>query len=113
PKEMKLMFEKDVLPHLRAAGGGAVILSRSLHTFGRGESSVAEQLGALMDRSRNPSVGTTVSGGVVTLRINSRFGSMDEAKAKLEETEQECRSIMGDLIWGQDEQTLPEVVGKM
>lgn len=113
PKEMKLMFARDVLPHLRAATGGAVILSRSLHTFGRGESSIAEQLGDLMNRSRNPSVGTTVSGGIVTLRINSRFNSADEAAAKLAETEQACRAILGDMIWGQDEQVLQEVVGAM
>src|SRR4029450_7800660 len=44
PKEMKGMFERDVLPHLRENSGGAVILSRTLHTFGLGESAVAEKL---------------------------------------------------------------------
>ena len=57
------MFERDVLPHVARAGGGAAIVSRTLHTFGVGESTVAEHLGDLMTRGRNPSVGTTVSGG--------------------------------------------------
>src|SRR4051812_21180123 len=57
PKEMKAMFRRDVLPHIESAGGGAVILSRTLHTFGLGESAVAEKLGDLMRRDRNPSVG--------------------------------------------------------
>lgn len=113
PKEMMPMFETDVLPHIQQAGGGAAIVSKSLHTFGRGESSVAEQLGALMDRSRNPSVGTTVSGGIVTLRINSRFKTVQEATQQLEDTAQQCRAILGDLIWGEDDQTLQAVVGKM
>src|SRR5262249_36937678 len=73
PKEMFAMFARDVLPSIRDASGGSIILSRSLHTFGMGESSVAEKLGDLMKRDRNPSVGTTVSAGIVTLRINSRF----------------------------------------
>lgn len=113
PKEMKAMFAKDVLPHLKEAGGGAVILSKSLHTFGRGESSVAEQLGDLMDRKRNPSVGTTVSAGIVTLRINSRFETIEKAQAQLDETVKACREKVGDLIFGEDEQTLQEVVGQM
>ena len=32
-----------------------------------------------MRRDRNPSVGTTVTGGIVSLRINARFGRRDEA----------------------------------
>src|SRR5206468_7709806 len=41
PKEMKAMFAQSVLPQLEQQGGGAVILSRTLHTFGLGESWVA------------------------------------------------------------------------
>jgi nicotinamide-nucleotide amidase len=110
PKEMKAMFTRDILPHVKDQGGGAVILSRTLHTFGLGESGVAEKLGELMRRDRNPSVGTTVSGGVVSLRVNSRFGSMDEAAQKLEETEAACRAAVGDLIYGQDDETLDRAV---
>jgi nicotinamide-nucleotide amidase len=87
-----------------------VILSRTLHTFGLGESAVAEKLGDLMRRDRNPSVGTTVTGGVVSLRVNARFGSMDEAAQELQETVGACDAALGDLIYGQDEQTLAEAV---
>ena len=62
PKEMKAMFTRDILPKLREAGGGvAAIVSRTLHTFGVGESTIGERLGELMARGRNPSVGTTVA----------------------------------------------------
>lgn len=113
PTEMKIMFERDVLPHVQSAGGGAVILSRTLHTFGLGESAIAEMLGDLMRRDRNPSVGTTVAGGVVSLRINARFSSASEAREQLEQTAAVCQTALGSLIFGQDEQTLQEVVGRM
>jgi nicotinamide-nucleotide amidase len=113
PKEMKVMFARDVLPHVKRAGGGAVILSRTLHTFGLGESAVAEKLGDLMRRDRNPSVGTTVSGGVVSLRVNARFGSHDEAARQLRETEEACREALGTLVYGSDDETLDRVVGTM
>src|SRR3954465_874535 len=38
PTEMKAMFTRDVLPQLQKHSGGGVILSRTLHTFGLGES---------------------------------------------------------------------------
>jgi len=113
PKEMKAMFERDVLPFVAKRSGGAVILSRTLHTFGLGESAVAEMLGGLMDRTRNPSVGTTVSAGIVSLRINSRFDTPARAQAELQQTEALCRGAMGDLIYGADEQTLPQVMARM
>ena|GEM_PF-27138 len=110
PKEMKKMFQTSVLHELQSRSSGAVILSRTLHTFGLGESAIAERLGPLMQRDRNPSVGTTVSAGVVSLRINARFDSMKRATDELVRIESECRSAVGDLIYGQDEQTLQEVV---
>ena len=113
PKEMKAMFELDVLPHVSRSGGGAVILSRTLHTFGAGESTIAERLGSLMMRQKNPSVGTTVAGGIVSLRINARFASREEAANELERTVAACQEALGDLIFAADEQTLQEQVGQL
>lgn len=110
PKEMKAMFTRDVLPHVAKASGGAVILSRTLHTFGMGESAVAEKLGDLMRRGRNPSVGTTVSQGQVSLRVNCRCASADEGLRQLDETCAACAAALGDLIYGQDDEDLPHVV---
>lgn len=107
------MFTSYVLPRATEASGGAAIASRTLHTFGIGESSVAERLGDLMKRDRNPSVGTTVANGIVSLRLNSRFESVAKAIEQLEQTSLLCREKLGSLIFGQDEQTLEEVVGAM
>lgn len=113
PKEMKIMFTRDVLPFIKERSGGAVILSRSLHTFGLGESAVAEKLGNLMDRRNNPSVGTTVANGIVSLRLNARFSSMAEAQQQLEAVTAACEAALGDLIFGRDDQTLAHVVAHL
>ncbi|MCC6239848.1 MAG: competence/damage-inducible protein A [Phycisphaerales bacterium] len=113
PREMEVMFQRDIAPRLAQLSHGAVILSRTLHTFGVGESRVAEMLGDLMRRDRNPSVGTTVSQGIVSLRINSRFQQRIQAQQALDETEQQCRAQLGDLIYGADGQPLAEVLGMM
>jgi nicotinamide-nucleotide amidase len=115
PKEMKVMFERDVRRRLVSAAGeaGNVILSKTLHTFGLGESVVAERLGERMMRNRNPSVGTTVSNGYVSVRINAYFATASEASARLAEVEAACRDALGDVVWGQENDTLQEVVGKL
>jgi nicotinamide-nucleotide amidase len=113
PKEMKLMFERSVLPTLREKSSGAVILSKALHTFGQGESTVAELLGPLMYRARNPTVGTTVSAGIVSVRINARFPTKDEAQHHLDTTVEECYSKLGDLVFGEDDTTLAESLARM
>jgi nicotinamide-nucleotide amidase len=113
PKEMMLMFQRDVLPHIERRGGGACILSRTLHTFGMGESAIAEKLGELMTRGRNPSVGTTVSGGQVSLRINARFQSRAEAEAQVAAAVAACHERLGDLIFGEEDQTLQEAVATL
>ena len=113
PKEMKAMFARDVLPALAGAGGGAAIVSRTLHTFGLGESNIGEILGDLMKRGRNPSVGTTVAGGVVSVRVNSYFESRARAIEELDRTTAAVREKLGALLYGEDDQTLPAVVAEL
>jgi len=113
PKEMKIMFERSIRPELERESSGAVILSKTLHTFGLGESTIAEKLGELMKRDRNPSVGTTVSQGIVSLRINARFADRESAQRELNATEAACGFALGELIYGADDEPLAAVVGKM
>jgi nicotinamide-nucleotide amidase len=69
PREMEPMFEAEVAPAL--GGSGRAVVRRSVLSFGLGESALAERLGPLMDRGREPSVGTTASGSIVTARIRA------------------------------------------
>ena len=111
PNEMKAMFAASVLPYVKESGGGAAIVSRTLHTFGMGESWVAEKLGDLMKRGRNPSVGTTVSQGIVSVRVSARCPSCDEAQRQLEAACAACHDALGDLIFGADNDSLATTVG--
>jgi len=112
PVEMKAMFDRHVAP-LLTGQTGLVILTGILHTFGLGESQVGERLGELMDRSRNPKVGTTVAGGVVSVRVRSEFPTAVQARAALDTTSAEVRRRLGNLFYGEGATTLPEVVGQL
>jgi nicotinamide-nucleotide amidase len=113
PAEMRTMFQRSVIPHLSAKSQDGVILTRTLHTFGQGESVVGEMLRNLMDRSRNPTVGTTVSEGVVSVRIVSRANTQREAEENLAHTIAQCVAVLGDLIYGAQDQTLPSVLAEL
>ena len=67
---MKPMFNDHVAPDLRIDESHAIVM-RSVLTAGISESSVAQRLGELMDRNRNPNVATTASLGVVTCRLRT------------------------------------------
>ncbi len=113
PREMKVMFDRDVMPWIRARAGGAAILSRTLNCFGEGESAIGERIGDLMRRDRNPLVGTTASRGVIGIRVHARGESPAEAAGRLERTCAEIRARLGDLVFGEDQATLAHAVAAL
>jgi len=104
------MFESHVLPRLRPRAGWSV-RSRFLHCFGIGESDLAQRLGGLMDRGRNPLVGTTASGGVVTCRLRFEGAATpDEAEAALDVVEKQVRGVAAAHIFAAGDEKLPGAV---
>jgi nicotinamide-nucleotide amidase len=112
PHEMMSMFAHHVETGL-TRGTGRCILPLTLHTFGAGESTVADLLGELMQRGRNPVVGTTVSGGIVSVRVRSDFSTRQAAQRELRLTVAQIRKRLGDLVFGSDGERLEEVVARL
>lgn len=113
PFEMKRMLERDVLPAVRAAAEGRVVGTRMLHCIGPGESDLGEKLRDLMQRGRNPQIGTTVNLGIISVRINAVGDSTAHADSLLDAAEREIRARLGRVVFGRDEQTLASVVGDL
>lgn len=109
PGEMKPMFAAEIASSLR---GGSVVLTTALHTIGMGESVLAERLGELMVRGREPSVGTTASDGIVTIRVRAS-GDPVIAGSRLAQTVADCESRAGTIIYGRDGEPLASVVGRL
>lgn len=110
PSEMRAMFETSIFPEIRGSEASRqVILTTKINTFGLGESDVAERLGELMARDRNPTVGTTVAGSVVSVRVRCE-GTQAAAAADLESTVDAVARCLGPCIYGRDETTLQQAV---
>lgn len=115
PREMKLMFSREVEPAVRdmtanSPAGIRSILTTKINTFGMGESDVAERLGPLMQRDRNPTVGTTVSDGICGVRIRAEYDNAQTAEAALEDTASQVRDRLGEIIFGRDDESLQQAV---
>ena len=111
PSEMRAMFEASILPDLGTTGASRhVILTTKINTFGLGESDVAERLGDLMARDRNPTVGTTVADAVVSVRVRSEGPAAEQAGADLEGTVDAVSRLLGPVVYGRDDTTLQQAL---
>ncbi len=112
PSEMKQMFEESVLPELKKLTAGQAVVIQKLKCFGTGESNIAELLGNLLERGRNPLINCTAENGTITLHIIATAKDKDKAQQMVENSEKLLRNKLGKLVYGTGEQTLAEVVGK-
>jgi len=111
PYEMKAMFTESLKDKLITLCSGQAVISKKLKCFGAGESAIAEKLGNLMDRKRNPLINCTVDFGVTTLHIIAKAETKLQAENLVHKDELKLRQILGELIYGTDDETLAQVVG--
>ena len=112
PSEMKQMFDESVLPELKRFTTEQAMVVRKLKCFGAGESNIAELLGNLCRRGRNPLINCTAEHGVITLHIIATAKDKIQAQQMAEKDEKLLRNMLGELIYGTGDQTLAEVVGE-
>jgi nicotinamide-nucleotide amidase len=115
PHEMREMVTRAILPDLRGRSGEtAVIVSRTLRTWGDSESGLAETLAPLIERlddAGNPTLAFLASGiEGLKVRLTSKAGSEAEAAAILAAEEREVRDILGALVFGTDDETMESAV---
>lgn len=112
PSEMQPMWEEQVVPELERRHPGAVLVSRTLKTVGIGEGHIDELVSPLL-KSTNPSIGVYARADGVQLRIAAKAATQNEARRLIEPVEQEMRRILGEAIWGADDDTLESVIGDL
>ena len=112
PAEMQRMWEKEVFDCLRNLVQTDIIISRTIKTLTDAESSVSEKVAPLLS-STNPSIGIYAKPDGIHLRITAKAGSNEEARGMIARHEDKVRSLIGDIIWGYDDETLEGIVGKL
>jgi len=112
PGEMREMVERGVIPDLvRRAEVPGVILSRVLRTWGLSESGLAERIAERVDAQTNPTIAFLASGiEGLKVRITAKAPDAVEARRMLDAEEAELRPLIGDAVFGVDDQSMERVV---
>ncbi|MSO59383.1 MAG: competence/damage-inducible protein A [Ilumatobacteraceae bacterium] len=115
PHEMRDMMERVIIPDLIARSGEtAVIASRVLRTWGDSESGLNERLQPLineLDRSPNTTLAFLASGWEgIKVRLTAKAKTKDAVDVLLDNWEQRVRQIVGDIVFGIDDDNMESVV---
>ncbi len=112
PYEMQQMVNDFVLPDLlELSGERAVIVSRSLKTWGTSESGLAEMIAHRVDAQQNPTIAFLARGiEGLYVRLTAKAATKDAAAKLIEDEERELRKILGDLVFGVDDETMESAV---
>ncbi len=115
PHEMREMMLGTVLDDLRQRGGDAsVIRSRVMRTWGYGESAIAETLADrvdALDESGHATIAFQASGiEGIKVRITTKAPDEAAAEAIIAKEEAHIRELLGDYIFGIDDESMETVV---
>ena len=111
PAEMTYMWEQEVAPELERRAE-AILVSHTLKTAGLGESLVDQMLAGLLDTT-NPSIGLYARRDGVHVRISAKAPTREEAWALIHPLDEQVRAILGDHVWGEDDDTQAEGIGRL
>jgi nicotinamide-nucleotide amidase len=111
PYEMKYLMETHVIPRLMAKYPLRKLIQRTYLTQGIGESFLAEKISDWENRLRSEGLDLAYlpSPGMVKLRISSASGD----QVRVASFGEELQKMIPGYLFGEEEDTLPEVVGKL
>jgi nicotinamide-nucleotide amidase len=110
PREMQVLLRDAVLPAVAEMPGLTPTAQRWLRVLGPSEAALGERIEPFMVPGRNPAVGITASGGLLTVRIVGTAASRTAAEAACDATAAELRPLLGSWLFAEGTFDLPELV---
>ncbi|NHM00999.1 CinA family nicotinamide mononucleotide deamidase-related protein [Flavobacterium difficile] len=115
PYEMKYLVDNEIIPYLVEKFERPYIVHKTLMTYGRGESLIAEQIENWETNLPNfIKLAYLPSPGKVRLRLTARGENEDFLKEAIFNEVEKLKPIIGDIIVGYEEdETIEVVLGKL
>jgi len=111
PREMKRMFEEQVVPRIRALATRSSYQVR-LRTFGLPESVVGERLGGVEGAFPGVTIGYRAHFPEIEVKVLARAQDEATARTVCEGATTEVRARLQDVIYGEGDDTFAGVVGR-
>ncbi len=116
PREMVVMFDRDVLPDLQRRGGLAATVSRLVRTAGMSESGVAELCGELVDEleeAGNPTIAFLATKGETRVRVTGKAADRQAALALVDPVVERVVEVLGAGVVGIDDEGVEHAVARL
>ena len=115
PFEMKHLMQDQVIPRIVKQFQRPYILHKTLMTYGLGESAIAERIAdwelalpSFIKLAYLPSLGR------VRLRLSARGTDQEKIKQAVEQETEKLQKLIGDIIYGfEEDESIEVVVGKL
>lgn len=114
PYEMKKLIEENLIPYLKEKFPPSVIKkSKTLKITGLGESSVNELIRNYINEQTNFSFGIYANPEDIQIQITTQAPTEKEVDQLLQFLSNQLTKILGNYVYGTDQQSLEEVVGNL
>jgi nicotinamide-nucleotide amidase len=106
------MWSKEMKPRLKQKLSGEVIISRIIKTAGIPEAKLDEMVSPLLS-SVNPTLALYAKMDGIQLRLTAKSRQRAEAEEMIAQAEARLKAILGQAIWGFDDDILEVLIGHM
>jgi len=114
PFEMKCIFEEEVIPKLKKQFSFPTIIHKTLLTVSIGESFLAKKIAPIEDKLPNHiKLAYLPNVGAVRLRLSAYGSNQETLTHELNTIINELYACIGEYIFGEEEETLANAVGKL
>lgn len=114
PHEMKKLIEENLIPYLKEKFPPSIIKkSKTLKITGLGEASVNELIRDYINKQTNFSFGIYANPDDIQVQVTTQAPTEKEVEKLLQSSANQLTKILGDYIYGSDEETIEEVVGNL
>jgi nicotinamide-nucleotide amidase len=111
PREMKRIFVDHIVPRVAKLAPHLTFQTR-LKTFGLPESVVGEKLGGIEASFPGVRLGYRAHFPEIEVKVHATAASLDEARVLADTASTEVRARLGDVVYGEGDDTFAEVVGR-
>ena len=110
PREMEPIYREEVKPFLLKKQNKIILVSKTIHIFGMGESQVEHKLHELMENSVNPTIAPYAKEGEVELRVTASGSDETECLNLINPAIEKIKSEIWEFIYGIDVKSLQNAV---
>jgi nicotinamide-nucleotide amidase len=111
PGEMRRIFADHIVPRIAKLAPNLTFQTR-LKTFGWPESVVGEKLTGIEEEFRGVRLGYRAHFPEIEVKVHATAASLADARALADAASGEVRSRLGDVVYGEGDDTFAEVVGR-